>query len=50
MQNPVHHETLSIACHVGPRVDVFIYSNFLGPSRPQAHSVNVKWDGLVIFH
>ena len=37
MQNPVDHGTsLTIACHVGLHVGLFIHSNFLGPLGPQA--------------
>ena len=35
-QNPVDHETIFIACHVGLHVGLLIFSNFFGHWGPQA--------------
>lgn len=35
-QNPVEHEAISIACHVGLDIGMSDHSNFLDPIGPQA--------------
>lgn len=36
MENPLEHETLAVACHVGFQRGLLIHLNFLGTLGPQA--------------